>query len=92
MTRFSEEDKIRLYIVRAAAEELGVGSWDDCTTIFNHMASCHRSQDGLTYQYNCIKKGKSNRKTETKARTAAWAATQEQVRKWLLEASPMRYS
>ncbi|KAI0606746.1 hypothetical protein TUN199_08999 [Pyrenophora tritici-repentis] len=84
MVRFSDEDKMLLYITRTTAEELGSGSWDDCTTIFNYLASCSRTQDGLSAAYRSLEKTR----LEAEARTAAWDATREQVREWLLKASP----
>ena len=83
MRRFSHDEKVLLYIIRATAEQLRSGSWDDCTTIFNYFVQHHRTQDGLTATYRSLNKSK----LEAEAHTAAWDATRKQVRKWLLNAS-----
>lgn len=87
MTHFSEEDKILLYITRDTANELHIGSWDDCTTIFNELATRTRTQDGLAAAYRSLKKSQ----LKIKACTALWDATREQVRQRLLEASPLHH-
>jgi hypothetical protein len=88
MVRFTEEDKMLLYITRAKAEELETGSWDDCTAIFNRLASKPRTQDALTATYRSLK---DNSKLEMRAGEATWSAVKEQVERWLREASPMHH-
>jgi hypothetical protein len=87
MVRFSKEDEILLYITRATAEELGTGSWDVCTIIFNRLASKPRTQDGLTAAYRSLKRSTKKSKLKARARDATWRATREQVERWLREAS-----
>jgi hypothetical protein len=55
MPRFTEEDKRLLYIVRSTAQELGTGTWADCEAIYNRLASCPRTEDGLKYKYKVMK-------------------------------------
>jgi hypothetical protein len=87
MVRFTEEDKMLLYITRATAKKLGTGSWDDCTAIFNRLTLSPRTQDALTAAYRSLKKSK----LEKRAKDATWRAMREQVERWLREASPMHH-
>jgi hypothetical protein len=90
MARFSEDDKVRLYIIKNTAESLGVGSWHDYTAIFNSIASRPWTQDGLSDQWRRLKKNtKSQRKAEATARVPKWVAVKKQVAKWLDEVSPV---
>jgi hypothetical protein len=86
MGRFSEEDEMLLYIIRATAKELG-GSWDDCTTIFNELASEPRSQDGLTNAYRGFKSSQKIDELKVGARDAKWRAIRKHVEGQLLKAS-----
>ncbi|CAG5189786.1 uncharacterized protein ALTATR162_LOCUS12084 [Alternaria atra] len=90
MVRFSKEDEILLYITRATAEELGTGSWDVCTIIFNRLASKPRTQDGLTAAYRSLKRSTKKSKLKARARDATWRATREQVERWLREKKDAR--
>jgi len=85
MARFSDQDKLLLYIIR----RMDVGSWDDCTRIFNHLATEGRTQDGLTAAYRSIHEDK---KLEVKARTTAGDEIRKQIRECLRTASRMHHS
>lgn len=85
MGRFTSEDKMLLYIVRATAEEVG-GSWDDCTKIYNHLASCPRTQDGLTAAYRALNKKES----QAKAHDSAWKEKKKDVRRRLRQVRRLR--
>jgi hypothetical protein len=56
MHHFIKQDEYLLYIVRSTAEQLKIGTWADCEKIFNRLATCPRTEDGLKYKYKVMKK------------------------------------
>jgi hypothetical protein len=80
MPRFTEEDKRLLYIVRSTAQELGTGTWADCEAIYNRLASCPRTEDGLKYKYKVMKMATMKKRTNN----AKWNAKRREVKILLL--------
>jgi hypothetical protein len=81
MPRFTEEDKRLLYIVRSTAQELGTGTWADCEAIYNRLATCPRTEDGLKYKYKVMKVTTMKKRTNN----AKWNAKRSEVKILLLE-------
>lgn len=79
MVRLEEQDKQRIYVIRKTAEDIKLGSWADCQTIYNLLSEESRTQDTLSKAYRQLDKAEMGRAT----RTPEWNATRVQVRQWL---------
>jgi hypothetical protein len=79
MVRLNEQDKQRIYVIRKTAEDIKLGSWADCETIYNLLSEESRTQDTLSKAYKQLDKAEMDRATCT----PEWNATRVQVRQWL---------
>ena len=87
MVRLDEQDKRRIYVIRRTADDIKLGSWADCETIYNFLSEESRSQDALSAIYRQLDKAKMSRATST----PEWNATRVQVRQWLYNVRLLRY-
>ena len=87
MVRLDEQDKRRIYVIRKTADDIKLGSWADCETIYNFLSEESRSQDALSAIYRQLDKAKMSRATST----PEWNATRVQVRQWLYNVRLLRY-
>jgi hypothetical protein len=60
MVRLNEQDKQRIYVIRKTAEDIKLGSWADCETIYNLLSEESRTQDTLSKAYKQLDKAEMN--------------------------------
>jgi hypothetical protein len=50
------EDDTLLYLIRYVVKKSDLGTWEDTTAVYNHLATKTRSQDALTSRYKGLEK------------------------------------
>lgn len=85
MNFFTKEDATLLYIIKQAVQDLRTGTWSECHTIYNHLATIRRSEDGLKTKYRVMSKDRKTRRSVQKMmKETQWIATKQEVENYLL--------
>jgi hypothetical protein len=87
------ENNSLLYIVKRAADEWGMGTWEDTTAAYNYIAKRmgmkQRTTDGLKYAHKFLRKNETYMKVvEEDIKKAKWVEEKSTVEEFLRKGLP----